>query len=325
MPLLYEKRRVDFFYLDALHGARPLACGNHMHSHVEVVYMKKGRSGALVESVPCEIGDDSLFIAFPNQLHAYEGRLRQEYHLLIVNPTLFPELSGIFGGYEPTSPILENVSSHPELITLIELIAAEEKKPEGDERVKEAALRGLGLAFFSALFRVLPMEKKSGTQSDAMRRILEYCAQNYREPLSLESLGEALHMSKYYVSHLFSERYHTSFSDYISSLRLADACRYLECTDKSVTEISELVGFGSTRTFNRAFRAHYGISPTDYRSESAKLEAQTDGAPKPVYIPPEPAAGFDCGSMDCGGADWGGFDCGGMDCGGSDCGGFGCQ
>ncbi len=304
MPLLYEKRRMDFFYLDALHGTRPLACGNHMHQHIEVVYMKQGRSGALVESVPCEIGSDSLFIAFPNQLHAYEGRERQEYHLLIVNPTLFPELSGIFSGYLPTSPLLKEVSSYPELLTLIELIAAEAKKPEGDERVKDAALRGLGLAFFSALFRVLPMEKKTGTQSDAMRRILEYCAQNYREPLSLERLGETLHMSKYYISHLFGERYHTSFNDYIGSLRLADACRYLECTDRSVTEISELVGFGSTRTFNRAFRKHYGISPTDYRSESAKSLAQAD-APKPIYTPPEPAQGFDCGSYDCGGADCG--------------------
>ncbi|MBO4979681.1 MAG: helix-turn-helix transcriptional regulator [Clostridia bacterium] len=301
MPLLYEKRRLDFFYLDALHGARPLACGTHMHQHVEVVYMKKGRSGALVESAPCEIRDDSLFITFPNQLHAYEGRERQEYHLLIVNPSLFPELSGVFGGYVPKSPILEKASDHPELLTLIELIAAESAKPEGDERVREAALRGLGLAFFSALLRVLPLDKQSGTQSDSMRRILEYCAQNYREPLSLEALGEALHMSKYYISHLFSDRYHMSFSDYIGSLRLADACRYLECTDRSVTEISELVGFGSTRTFNRAFQKHYGLSPTDYRNQSAELGEQTGDDPAPVYIPPEPATGFDCGCDDCGG------------------------
>ena len=313
MPLLYEKRRMDFFYLDALHGARPLACGNHMHGHVEVVYMKQGRSGALVESVPCEIGNDTLFIAFPNQLHAYEGRERQEYHLLIVNPTLFPELSGVFGAYLPSSPLLKKASDHPELLTLIELIAAEAKKPEGDERVKEASLRGLGLAFFSALFRVLPMEKKNGTQSDAMRRILEYCAQNYREPLSLDRLSEELHMSKYYISHLFSERYHTGFSDYIGSLRLADACRYLECTDKSVTEISELVGFGSTRTFNRAFLRHYGVSPSDYRSDCTKSEEETEPT-KPLYTPTEPAWGFDCGGME-----------GGMDCGAEEDGFFGCD
>ena len=99
MPLLYEKRRMDFFYLDALHGARPLACDNHMHRHVEVVYMKSGHSGAMLESIPFDIGDDTLFISFPNHLHAYSGFKRQEYHLLIVNPILFPELSGIFDGY----------------------------------------------------------------------------------------------------------------------------------------------------------------------------------------------------------------------------------
>jgi len=310
MPSLYEKRRLNFSYLDATGGGRALACGRHMHHHVEVVYMCAGHSGALVESTPCDIEGDSLFITFPNQIHAYEGRERQEYHLMIVNPDLFPELSGIFGGYLPKSPILEGASAHPELLSLIEMIGREAQRSRegGGDPISEPHLRGLGLAFFSSLFRVLPLEKKGATQGDAMRRILDYCAQNYNEKLSLDLLGEALHMSKYYISHLFSERFHMSFSDYINTLRLAEACRYLESTDKSVTEISELVGFGTLRTFNRVFQKHYNISPTEFRYERERREASeapADAAPQAVPTPPTDPFFDECGYGDfCGCGDF---------------------
>ena len=58
------------------------------------------------------------------------------------------------------------------------------------------------------------------------------------------------------------------FNDYINSLRVSAASRYLSGTDKSITEISELVGFGTSRTFNRAFLKQFGKSPSEYRAES---------------------------------------------------------
>lgn len=286
MPSLYEKRKLDFSYLDATDGNRPLACGRHMHHHVEVVYMQKGHSGALVESTPYDIVDDCLFVVFPNQIHAYEGVERQEHHLMIVNPDLFPDLSGIFGSYIPQNPIFKNVSQHGNLITLITLIRNEVTRSRATgEPMNETLLRGLGLAFFSALFRVMPMEKKTTGNSSSLRQILDYCARNYNEPLSLTRLGEALHMSKYYISHLFSERFHMSFNDYVNTLRLAEACRYLESTDKNVTEISELVGFGTLRTFNRVFQKHYHLSPTEYRSEREQRKARGDGEGIIQYCP----------------------------------------
>ena len=41
--------------------------------------------------------------------------------------------------------------------------------------------------------------------------------------------------------------------------------RRLRHTDDSITEISEQVGFGTLRTFNRAFSKQIGMSPSLYR------------------------------------------------------------
>ena len=85
------------------------------------------------------------------------------------------------------------------------------------------------------------------------------------------SLEEALHLNKYYVSHLFSQKLGISFHDYINSLRVSEACRLLLNTEKSITQISEGVGFNTLRTFNRAFTKQLGISPSQYRKASPSV------------------------------------------------------
>ena len=64
-----------------------------------------------------------------------------------------------------------------------------------------------------------------------------------------------------------SNKLHIGFNDYINSLRVSNACKHLLKTDLSITEISEIVGFNTLRTFNRAFVKQMGITPSDYRTK----------------------------------------------------------
>ena len=57
------------------------------------------------------------------------------------------------------------------------------------------------------------------------------------------------------------------FNDYINSIRVSNACKYLTKSDRSVTEISDLVGFNTMRTFNRAFQKQMGMTPSEYRAK----------------------------------------------------------
>ncbi|MBO7311046.1 MAG: helix-turn-helix transcriptional regulator, partial [Clostridia bacterium] len=76
-----------------------------------------------------------------------------------------------------------------------------------------------------------------------------------------------LHISKYYVSHIMSNKLKMGFNDYINSIRVSNACKYLRKTDKSITEISGIVGFNTMRTFNRAFLKQTGMTPSEYREK----------------------------------------------------------
>lgn len=56
------------------------------------------------------------------------------------------------------------------------------------------------------------------------------------------------------------------FNQYLNEQRLNYVCVHLECTDKSITDISMDAGFESQRTFNRVFRERYKMTPREYRN-----------------------------------------------------------
>ena len=117
------------------------------------------------------------------------------------------------------------------------------------------------------IFKHFPVKKTNVECSRAMRTVIDYCVRNYNNELSLALLSQELHMSKYYISHLFGKEFNMKFNDYINSLRVSAACRLLCDTTKSITEISEEVGFATARTFNRAFIKQMELSPTEYRKQ----------------------------------------------------------
>lgn len=54
---------------------------------------------------------------------------------------------------------------------------------------------------------------------------------------------------------------------YLTTRQIEEAKELLRTTSHSTAEIAVLTGFGTARTFYRAFRGASGISPTEYRKE----------------------------------------------------------
>ncbi len=264
--MYYENKTVEISVNDHTEGNHHLQCPLHLHYHVEIVYMKDGFSTAVVDGQEYPLPPDSLLVVFPNRPHMYITTEAEKYMISIISPNIMPEVVQLFDSYEPKTPVIENVSSYPELMQTINLLLAHPSsgKDNGGKR-NNVIRRGYAIALFGQIFKHLPVEKTNVECSRAMRAVTDYCVRNYNRELSLAVLAEELHMSKYYISHLFGKEFNMKFNDYINSLRVSAACRLLCDTTKSITEISEEVGFATARTFNRAFSKQYKLSPTEYR------------------------------------------------------------
>lgn len=268
--LLYEKRTSDLSYRSDENGHKttPLRCYPHLHREIELVCFFEGRAVAYADSVRCELEPGDVFIAFPNQIHHYESFGPERYYLFIVNPEIMPELADQFNLGLPHSPVIKGIANQPRVRETIEALyhaCQKENSPFGS-----TMRQGYLLALFSELLSRIPLSGLHLGDSNALRAIVSFCTQNFTENLSLSLLEEKLHLNKYYISHLFSGKLGLRFNDYINSLRVSEACRFLLNSDYSITEISEKVGFNTLRTFNRAFIKQMGIPPTEYRKSDAR-------------------------------------------------------
>lgn len=265
MSPLYEKRKTDFYYRTDNDGRVKLGCNPHLHHHIELVYMIEGNSVGYADTAAHKISPGDMFVVFPNQIHRFVTTERERYMLFIVSPDMVPEIAAALSGGLPESNLLRARDCSPRAVRLLHDIA-ESSRENGDNR--DLILRGFLLAFFGELLRKMPLIKLRSGDTQALKTVVDFCSKNYTRPLSLSLLEDELHISKYYISHLFGDKLNIRFNDYINSLRVTQACRHLRQSDKSITEISELVGFNTLRTFNRAFIRHIKLSPSDYRKNN---------------------------------------------------------
>lgn len=97
------------------------------------------------------------------------------------------------------------------------------------------------------------------------RRIKDYIDRHYMEPITLQSMGEALHISPYYLSHVFKQMSGYSPVQYLLRRRIGEAQTLLITTDLSITRIAEMVGYDTQSYFNLQFTKNVGMPPKKYR------------------------------------------------------------
>ena len=84
------------------------------------------------------------------------------------------------------------------------------------------------------------------------------------EHLDVQTLAEALHMSRSRLKRAMSEAGLPPPATYIRNLRLREAAGLLERRRGSISEVAYAVGFASVSHFSRRFREHFGVTPSEY-------------------------------------------------------------
>ena len=113
-------------------------------------------------------------------------------------------------------------------------------------------------------FELMPRIKTNNT---TLQSVLNYCTKNFSNDLTLDILAEDLHISKFHISHLLNQKLGISFSAYLNNIRVHRACFLLNNSQNKISDISEDVGFGSIRSFNRAFKSVMNMTPLEYRNK----------------------------------------------------------
>ena len=143
---------------------------------------------------------------------------------------------------------------------------------DGDKRLGEYMFAYFsGKPSYEAILR-LAAEQKRENASKKHARIIEavkaYIEQNYAKKLTLEDVSKSVYISPSYLSKMIKRQTKHSFRYHVNMVRIAEAMRLLEHTDKNLSEIAFQVGFEDHSYFTKVFRRHTEMNPSDYRRKN---------------------------------------------------------
>lgn len=105
----------------------------------------------------------------------------------------------------------------------------------------------------------------SDVRNENLRNILEYVADYYGEDISIQSISKKFTVNPCYLSQLFKRETGMTFTDYITDLRIKNACTLLQNTEMTINEVAEKVGFNDYYYFTRVFKKVTGSTPSQCR------------------------------------------------------------
>lgn len=102
-------------------------------------------------------------------------------------------------------------------------------------------------------------------QNDALSQVSVEIQKKYQHQLSLKQLAAEYNYSVPYFSKIFKHHFGIGFYEYLTRERLQHALKDLNQDQLKISDIAIKNGFGEIKSFNVAFKKHFGITPTTYQ------------------------------------------------------------
>lgn len=111
-----------------------------------------------------------------------------------------------------------------------------------------------------------PMPEEDRQSSAFFRAACLYIEENFDRLITRDTVAAHLRISPNYFSRVFREQGATTFSDYLTQVRIGKAKFMLEKYDLPLSQIAQRCGFNDFNYFYKVFKKVVGRTPTEYRN-----------------------------------------------------------
>lgn len=241
----------------------------HLHRQAELIVVMEGKMKVTADGREYLLSVEEGILIMPNQLHSLQTLGGSKILLCIFEPDFCPGYQSRIVEFAPDKPhfCLDGQSVHcTRAVEGLAALASGQTSQTPVSRHTLALAEGYLTLFLAVVCENLEWSRGDTPADPGLEQlVLGYVEEHFTEKLSLGLLSREFGVSRFVLSRLFTGKLHISFPHYINERRLAYACRLLKDTELSVTEIALDVGFGSTRSFFRAFREQNGVTPGELR------------------------------------------------------------
>lgn len=238
----------------------------HLHDRgVEITIILKGRGLLYFNGQMLDLKADDVIISDENSIHAefsdhtepieqitmlFEGI---QYKDRPLNCILTEGMSPVME-VEPIH-VLRSMAFH------IRHLCLEEKTHESLPQICKAFVEIICSCIRDPLEEQYPEKDYS-----LVMKVRRYIDDHYNEELSLKGVAGMFYIDHFYLAHRFKDITGYSFRQYIINRRIGEAERMLLFEDRSIEEISRIVGYKNIQYFYTAFRKYVGCTPAEFRN-----------------------------------------------------------
>ncbi len=251
----------------------------HAHADVHLIYMFSGTGQNITENeaIDLEAGDFCMITPGAWHLPIAHGDsvmmniiIRCEYFEKFVsgfktNGVITAYFKTLFDG-KPPKHLLIKRPSDPLIIDLTDrlLMSFYDDPWENSQLEQQAMFETIICRMVHCCNQQATVSKALFSSSSVTFQISQILLSEYRT-ITLEELSNRLNYSKAYICSIVKKIYGTTFSSLVNRLRIDDACKLLQDTNMTVSQIATKCGFNNIEYFNRTFKKINQCSPTDYR------------------------------------------------------------
>jgi AraC family transcriptional regulator len=111
-------------------------------------------------------------------------------------------------------------------------------------------------------------------QHPCIRDVQKYIRDHIAEPLTREVLADLAGFSVPHLHRIFKSTTGESLAIYIRRVRMERAGRKLRMGAVDITQVALAAGYQSHAAFGKAFRQHFGLSPSEFRELDCQKATQ---------------------------------------------------
>lgn len=104
-----------------------------------------------------------------------------------------------------------------------------------------------------------------------IQNIINYLDNTYTLDMSIEQIANDLHISYFYMCHLFKEQFNISIGTYRTQKRLEKAMKLLVSGNDKISDIATMCGYDNVSYFTELFSNNTGMSPTVFRKNHSQM------------------------------------------------------
>jgi AraC-like DNA-binding protein/mannose-6-phosphate isomerase-like protein (cupin superfamily) len=259
---------------------------SHWHDYIEILFFLEGSAIQQINDKSIEVNTNDIIVLQPGDIHGTWCINRESTNILVIK--FMPQFIGnSYSTLFESKYIASFLHNKNDKISFFpnKLLDIKGLRELCIQVFDEFSTKKIGYEIFvkGCIYKIIALLIRNDSfnfysvvvnekEFLILKPLLEYIEKNYTDDISLSKASQMVNMSYYHFSRFFKKVTGRNFKEYLYYVRVCEAEKLILSGGKSISIVSELVGFNNVSCFNRVYKRIRGYPPSTIIKNEQKLQ-----------------------------------------------------